>query len=238
MPRKPRIDTPGTVHHVGTRGNRRAAIVASDHDRQDFLRLLAEVCERYHLECGSWCLMTNHYHLILRSNSGLLSPAMAMFNGRFARSMNARHGNVGHHFGQRFFNRVLEDPQYRLEVARYIPLNPVRAGLVPAPELWPWSSFAAEMGQARQPRFFSRFVISEWFDGSSMRFRAWVLAGGGSTAACLDALFEAYDRKTAIRIANDAHDISFDEIATYLGVSRWRLWNELRDQPLPSETPA
>ena len=235
MPRKPRIDAPGTIHHVGARGNRRAAIVASDHDRQDFLRLLAEVCDRYHLECGSWCLMTNHYHLILRSNAGLISSAMAMLNGRFARWMNARHGNVGHHFGQRFFNRVLEDRRHRLEVARYIALNPVRAGLVSAPENWPWSSFAAEMGQARPQTFSSPFVIDEWFEGNSKRFRAWVLAGGGSTPACLHALFAAYDRPTAIRIANDAHDISFDEIATHLGISRWQLWNDLREQPPPTD---
>lgn len=235
MPRKRRVDYPGAVHHVGTRGNRRGVIVADDRDRHDFLRLLAEVCDRFDLECGSWCLMSNHYHLILRSNAGKLSLAMAMLNGRFARWMNDRYDHQGHLFGQRFFNRALEDQRYRLEVARYIPLNPVRAGLTPAPEVWEWSSFASEVGHATRPGFQSSFIIDEWFEGSPILFRSWVLAGGTSKVACLEALFEAYDRIVAIQIARDTHDISLDEIAAHLGVTRWALWHELHTHTTPPE---
>lgn len=227
MPRPHRIDFPGAIHHVGTRGNRRGAIVTDEPDRARFLSLVAEVCERYDLECGSWCLMTNHYHLILRSNAGEISRAMAMLNGRFARWTNARYNQDGHLFGKRFFNIVLEGQGHRLEVARYIPLNPVRAGLCDEPEDWRWSSFAAEIGRARRSELLSSFVIDDWFGGSSILFRSWVLAGGKSQKACLEVLFEAYDRNTAIRMAREIHTISIDEIADHLEISRSSLWREL-----------
>lgn len=219
MPRPSRKDCPGAIHHVGTRGNDRDPIVFDDEDRSHLLRLIGRACDRYDLECGAYCLMTTHYHLVLRSRSGLISRGMAMLNGWFARWINAKHERHGHLFGERFFNRVLIEGGHRREVARYLPLNPVRACLVDAPEIWPWSSYAATIGLGSPPTFLSSFVVGEWFDGNVAAYRAWVLAGGASEAACLEALFEAYDRVTAIRLAQQTHGIAFATISAHLGVS-------------------
>ncbi len=228
MPRARRIDHPGAIHHVGTRGNRSEAIVFDDADRQHLLSLVSRMCDQYDLECGGYCLMTTHYHLILRSQSGRLSRAMAMLNGWFARWINTRYERRGHLFGERFFNRVMEDPGHRREVARYLPLNPVRAGLAPDPESWPWSSYAGSIGLRAPTTFVKPFVVDEWFDGNAGAYRAWVLAGGSSTDACLAALLAAYERVTAIRLAMQTHDIPFAEIAAYLGVSERTLRRDLR----------
>ncbi len=228
MPRARRVDYPGAIHHVGTRGNLGTAIVFDDDDRHHLLRLVSRACEHYDLECGAYCLMTTHYHLILRSRAGRISRGMAMLNGWFARWINAKYERRGHIFGARFFNRVMEDGGYRREVARYLPLNPVRAGLVHQPERWPWSSYAAMVGVRRPPAFLSGFVVDEWFDGNANGYRAWVQAGGTTKDACLGALFEGYDRPTAVRFAMQSHDIGLPCIARFLGVSERTVWRWLQ----------
>ena len=228
MPRHHRVDYPGAIHHAGTRGNRSEAIVFDDDDRQHLLWLVQRMCEHYDLECGAYCVMTTHYHLILRSRTGRISRGMAMLNSWFARWVNARYERRGHVFGERFFNRVMEDGGYRREVARYLPLNPVRAGVVADAESWSWSSYAASIGVASAPSFLSPFIVDEWFGGSQAAYRAWVLAGGGSETACLDTLFVAYDGRTAVSIAMNAHGIAFSTIATHLGIKERTLRERLQ----------
>ena len=228
MPRPLRVDYPGAIHHVGTRGNNDSSIVFDDEDRQHLIKVVAGACARYELDCGAWCLMSTHYHLILRSRTARLSQAMAWINGRFAQRANARQGRHGHLFGGRFFNRILEDGGYRREVARYLPLNPIRAGLVDRPEAWAWSSYACEIGAAPRPAFLSRFIVDEWFDGRPAGYKAWVIGGGSTPDECLNALFEAYPRHDAIRLALEAHRISLSDVARCLGTSELDLRSEIR----------
>lgn len=228
MPRPHRVDYPGAIHHVGTRGNYESPIVFDDEDRQRLIAIVARACARYEIDCGAWCLMTTHYHLILRSRTARLSSAMAWINGRFACWINARHGRSGHLFGARFFNRVLETDGYRREVARYLPLNPVRAGLVAQPEGWKWSSYASELGSTPRPEFLSRFIVDDWFDGRPAAYRAWVAAAGSTPEDCLAALLEAYPRFDAIRMALDAHHMSLEDVARCLGMHPLDLRNEIR----------
>ena len=228
MARPLRVDFPGAIHHVGTRGNSDDAIVLDDHDRQKLVRLIAVVCDRYEMDCGGWCLMTNHYHLIVRSRTGNLSRMMATLNGQFARWLNVRYRRRGHRFGERFFNRVLDHAGYRREVARYVPLNPVRAGMVSVPEAWGWSSYAAQAGLGPALSFVSPFVVNEWFDGNTAAYRAWVLSMGSTQSACLEALFEAHPRIDAIRAALHPHQIPLDAVAEFLGTSVLALRSELR----------
>ena len=145
-----------------------------------------------------------------------------------ASTINAKHERHGHLFGARFFNRILEDPGYRREVARYLALNPVRAGLAAHPDGWTWSSYAGTIGHAPTAAFVSSFIVDEWFERNTAGYRAWVLAGGRSERECLEVLLEAYEPITAVRLAMDTHGIEFAAVAAFLGIKprtlRERLW--------------
>jgi REP element-mobilizing transposase RayT len=151
MPRPPRIEFPGAMYHVTARGNNRARIVWEDEDRRLFLRALAWVVSRHCLELHAYCLMSNHYHLALRTPMGNLSRAMQALNSAFAVAMNRRHARVGHLFQGRYHASLVEHEPYLLELVRYVVLNPVRAGLAASPERWPWLSHRATLGLAPTP---------------------------------------------------------------------------------------
>ena len=113
------------------------------------LALLADVVQRYALRCHAYCEMTNHYHLAVTTTEANLSRALQQLNGDYAQWWNWRHQRVGHVFQARFNAQIVQDDAYLVNVCRYIVLNPVRAGIVCSPELWPWSSYRAMAGLAR-----------------------------------------------------------------------------------------
>lgn len=145
MPRPLRVVVPGTFYHVFTRGNRKGDIVADDADRVSFLRIVADVAARRYWCCISYCLMTNHYHLLLETPHNDLSAGMHDLNGRYAQAFNRRHSFSGHVFEQRFAAIAAESDWHLLELCRYVVLNPVRAGLCTHPAEWPWSSYRASV---------------------------------------------------------------------------------------------
>jgi putative transposase len=152
--REPRIEIPGGIYHVGSRGNRGCEIYADDFDRRIFLKLLFLASSRFGWTCHSYCLMSNHYHLLIQLELEGLSEGMQLVNGSFARFSNRRHGYVGQHlFRNRFWSELIEEEQHLLETARYIVLNPVRAGICESPEEWLWSSYRACAGLDFAPRF-------------------------------------------------------------------------------------
>lgn len=153
MAREPRIEVPGGYYHVGSKGNRGCQIYADDFERRLFLTLLGLAASRFRWTCHAYCLMTNHYHLLIQLELGGLSAGMQLLNGWFARFSNWRHGWEGHLFKNRFWSEVIEDEQHLLESARYIVLNPVRAGICKAPEEWAWSSYRACAGLDFTPPF-------------------------------------------------------------------------------------
>ena len=155
MSRPLRLEAPGEFFHVLARGNDRGTIFADDADREPFLGLVAETVERYFVTCHAYCLMGNHYHLILQPSRSNLSAAMRFLNGEYAQRYNRRHGRTGHLFEGRFKNLLIDRDAYLKELSRYIVLNPVRASLVRAPEEWRWSSYRATAGFASTPRFLS-----------------------------------------------------------------------------------
>lgn len=135
MPRQPRLDIPGLVHHVMARGIEGCDIFRCDEDRQGFLKRLAdEVSKPDGPHLYAWALMTNHFHLLLRPGTGLLSPMMRRLMTGHAVTCNLRHKRKGHLFQNRFKSVVVEEEPYFLELVRYIHLNPVRAGIVTTPE--------------------------------------------------------------------------------------------------------
>ena len=146
MARPLRIEFAGAVYHVTSRGNGRQRIFFDDQDNRKFLELLGKTIEHFHWICHAFCLMVNHYHLMIETPEANLSKGMHHLNASFCQSHNKRHDTVGHLFQGRFKSIVVDRESYLLELARYVVLNPVRAGMVAHPEEWPWSSYRATAG--------------------------------------------------------------------------------------------
>ncbi len=148
MARPLRIEFPGALYHVTSRGDRQEAIFEDDGDRQSFLSILGEVVKGWNWLCYAYCLMSNHYHLLVQTPDGNLAKGMRQLNGVYTQRSNRRHGRVGHLFQGRYQSILVDGDAYLLALSRYVVLNPVRAGIVATPDEWPWSSFKAMVGQA------------------------------------------------------------------------------------------
>ncbi len=153
MTRPVRIEYAGAFYHLTTRGNQFAAIFSDDADRGVFLEILSQTCRRYRWQCYAYCLMNNHYHLLVETLSPNLSLGMRQLNGVYTQRFNRRHNTAGHVFQGRFQAVVAEKEAWFLELCRHVVLNPVRSGTVTWPEEWPWSSYGATAGTADCPDF-------------------------------------------------------------------------------------
>jgi REP element-mobilizing transposase RayT len=151
MARPLRIEFAGALYHVTSRGDGREDIYLGDGDKVVFLEVLSSVCEQFNWVCHAYCLMSNHYHLLIETPDGNLSQGMRQLNGVYTQRFNREHGRVGHVFQGRYKAILVEKDSYLLELARYIVLNPVRAGLVRSAKDWPWSSYRATSGQLQPP---------------------------------------------------------------------------------------
>lgn len=151
MSRPLRIDFPGVVSHVTSRGDRREAIYLGDADRRNWIDVLALGLERFDAQALAYCLMGNHYHAVLHTRQANLSLLMRYLNGVYAQDFNRRHRKVGHLFQGRFKAILVDRDAYLLEVCRYVELNPVRAGIVSEAGEWAWSSYRMHVGLADSP---------------------------------------------------------------------------------------
>jgi putative transposase len=148
-----RIAPPGGTFHITARGNRRQEIFVDDRDRWRFLELLGTAVSRHAWRCHAYCLMPNHFHLMVETPAGGISEGMHHLNGRYAQWFNRRHEFDGHLFQSRYHSVLLESNWHLLELSRYIVLNPVRAHLCRDPVDWRWSSYRASMALVRTPSF-------------------------------------------------------------------------------------
>jgi REP element-mobilizing transposase RayT len=146
MPRKPREDVEGGVHHVYARGNGRHDIYLDDGDRRTYLAMLGRVVMRKRWRCLAYCLMDNHVHLLVETVDANLGQGMQRLHSSYAQTFNARHGRSGHVFQGRYGAARMTDDAQLYMAAAYIARNPVAAGLCELPEQWRWSSFAAVLG--------------------------------------------------------------------------------------------
>lgn len=151
MARPLRIEFPGALYHVTCRGNAREPIFLANDDRQIFLALLAEATTRFGWLCHAYCLMDNHYHLLIETPDPNLSIGMRHLNGVYTQRFNRRHDRVGHLFQGRFKAILVERESHLLELARYVVLNPVRAGMVKCAAEYRWSSYRATLGEEPAP---------------------------------------------------------------------------------------
>jgi len=151
MARPLRIEFEGAFYHVMARGNARQDIFLNDGDRQAFLENLGRVSQRFDWSIWAWCLMDNHYHLLIETRQPTLSKGMREVNGVYTQGFNRRYRRVGHVLQGRYKAILVDQDTYLLELARYIVLNPVRAGLVQNSGESAWSSYRAVMGKVPAP---------------------------------------------------------------------------------------
>lgn len=146
MARPLRIEYDGALYHITARGNERKPIFRDEEDRKIFLDTLTLTSKKYNWICHAYCLMNNHYHLVIETPEGNLSKGMRQVNGVYTQQFNRRHHRVGHIFQGRYKAIVIQKESYLLEVSRYVVLNPVRVKAVKRPEEWRWSSYRGTAG--------------------------------------------------------------------------------------------
>ena len=160
MAHRPRIQFPGAIYHVMSRGNRKSSIFNDDDDRGLFLKVVDQAVVRYGIRCYAICLMGNHYHLVFDTPRGNLSDSMRHINGVYTQNSNRRHERSGHVFEGRFRSIVVQRESYLRRVGRYVVLNPVRAGIVRDATAWQWSSYRATAGIEPPPSY----LYVDWID--------------------------------------------------------------------------
>jgi putative transposase len=185
MARELRIEEPGGIYNVGSRGNNKETMFYDDIDRMDFLRLLAKVAVRYDWRGWAYCLMGNHFHLVLQIPRCGLSNGMQELNTGYAMRTNKRYGRTGHLVRNRFYSKLVKEDSHLLELCRYVVLNPVRAGLCASPADWQWSSYRACAG-LEQPHPFLDVervlgLFSHHPNEARRAYRSFVLSGFAPT---------------------------------------------------------
>lgn len=158
MARPLRIEFPGAIYHVTSRGNKKEKIFKNNRDREVFLKILSSVVKRYNFLCHAYCLMNNHYHLLIETPDGNLCQGMRQLNGVYTQKFNKLYNTVGHLFQGRYKAILVEKESYLLELCRYIVLNPVRAEIVRYPWQWKWNSYSATAGRNKVPEF----LVTDW----------------------------------------------------------------------------
>jgi REP element-mobilizing transposase RayT len=181
MARPLRVEFPGAVYHVTSRGNARQSIFIDDENRGGFLDVLSIVVERFKWLCHAYCLMENHYHLLIETPNGNLSRGMRELNGVYTQWFNQRGRRVGHLFQGRYKAIIVEKDNHLLSLCRYVVLNPLRVGLIKKPEQWRWSSFRATTGLVKRPSFLTvDWVLSQFGGrkrGAMEKYRRFVMEG-------------------------------------------------------------
>jgi putative transposase len=147
MPRPCREEVPDGIFHIATRSVFERVAFDGVDDREDFIRILANVVERCRWLCKSYCLMGTHYHLIVQTPKPNLSAGMQLLNSRYAQRFNRRHARRGHLFSERFYSVLVETERHLAAVLRYVARNPVEGGLCARPSDWRWSSYRSLIGK-------------------------------------------------------------------------------------------
>lgn len=175
MARPLRIELSGGLYHVTSRGDRREDIYFSDDDRRSWLEVFEQVCERFNWVCHAYCQMTNHYHIVVETPEGNLSQGMRQLNGVYTQRVNRTYDRVGHVFQGRFKGILVEKEAYLLELARYVVLNPVRAGMLTDCQDWPWSSYRAMAEEETAPKWLETdWILSQFATSREQAVRRYV----------------------------------------------------------------
>ncbi len=181
MARPLRLEFSGALYHITSRGNAKQSIFLDDRDRKIFLAVLESVVDRFNWRCHAYCLMENHYHLVVETPDANLSSGMRHLNGVYTQRFNTRHEKVGHLFQGRYKSILVEKQHHLLSLCRYVVLNPVRSGTVRRPGEWTWSSYRSTLGECERPPFLTKeWILSQFGDNvreAAIRYRRFVLDG-------------------------------------------------------------
>ena len=167
MARPLRIEYPDAFYHVTARGNEQKDVFKSQKDREKFLTYLESATTRYGAAIHAWCLMSNHYHLLLETPIGNLSQIMRHINGAYTTYFNVKRKRAGHLFQGRYKAILVEADKYSSELSRYIHLNPVRATMVARPEEYQWSSYRSYIGLGKTTDWLKTDFILGYFGGKA-----------------------------------------------------------------------
>lgn len=162
MPRPLRVQVEGGIYHLISVGVRKLPVFTDERDREYFLGLLDLTVERYGWELHTYCLLSNHFHLLATTPQANVSAGMQYLNSCYAQWFDWRHDFEGHVFERRFWSTLIRSDAQLFETARYIVLNPVRAGLCATAADWPWSSYRATVTGVRQGPRLSLWLISQF----------------------------------------------------------------------------
>ena len=181
MSRPLRLEFPNALYHITSRGDRREDIYEDDVDRVEFLTVFSSVIAQFNWYCYAYCLMDNHYHLLVQTPDSNLSKGMRQLNGVYTQSYNRRHNKTGHLFQGRYKAILVDEDSYLLELSRYIVLNPVKAMMVKRAGDWRWSSYQAMTGETASPDWLSSDYLLLQFSKQRKiainRYQEFVLAG-------------------------------------------------------------
>ena len=177
MARPLRLEFAGALYHLTSRGDHREKIYLDDQDRRTFLDLLGKEIFQQHWFCYAYCLMDNHYHLLIETPEANLVRGMRRLNGVYTQSFNRRHARIGHVFQGRYKAILVDKENYLMELCRYIVLNPVRAKIVATAEKWPWSSYRANAGESVCPKWLAAEKVVSLFSGRRSSYRRFVSEG-------------------------------------------------------------
>jgi putative transposase len=166
MGRVPRIDIPGFIYHVTARGARQLSLFQDNQDNQMFLRFLLQAREQIPFCLHAYCLMTNHFHLLIQTLNDSLANIMQSCLRRFSSWLNLKYSRTGHSFQGPFHSIPVEKEGYFKTVARYIHLNPVRAGIVLRPEEYDWSNYGKLIRGERDPLVDPQLLLG-YFQGGA-----------------------------------------------------------------------
>jgi putative transposase len=239
MPRSQRIQFPGACYHVTTRGNDKQEIFISDKDRHRFIVILQEVVHTQSWVLHAYCLMGNHYHLLVETPEANLAYGMQRLNGHYCGGFNKIYKRVGHVVQGRYHSRLIRDDRDFLAVTRYVVLNPVKDGMVQQPGDWRWSSYPATAGFVCAPSFLevhhTLSLFSDKEDHGREEFKSFIsqeLELLRSSDNSLESIFrrvtDELTKKMAIRQARYQYDFSPREIALYLNVHPATIYRVLK----------
>ena len=177
MPRRPREEAPGAIHHVVAKGNAGELVARDDFDRLSLFTRLEQAIVHYRWSCLAYCLLDTHVHLIVQTPQPNFGLGMKSFQAPYAQDFNHRHERRGHLFCGRFYSTRLKTDDHLSAAIIYVSLNPVRAGIVERPELWRWSSYAATVGLDPAPTYLDVAAVLELIDPNPTSARRRLEAG-------------------------------------------------------------
>jgi len=176
MARPYRLQGEGYLYHITSRGDDRKRVYVSEYDYEKFLEYLLKAKEKYNFFVFAYCLMSNHYHLLIETAQPNLSRIMQYTNTAYTVYYNRKRNRSGHLFQGRYKSIIIEGDSYFLELTRYMHLNPVRAGMVETPEEYKWSSFR-EYVNKNMNSVIDRQEIVKYYKINPSKYKQFVLDG-------------------------------------------------------------